>query len=191
MAQITLNLKKKLFIPKFFPYLLDYTSRWEVYMGSAGSGKSYFIGQKIITRCCREPITVLVCRKFGTTLRNTCFDLLKEIINKWQLKPYVQIKETDMSFHFPNGSKIIMMGLDEENKLLSLNNVYVIWVEEAYEVPQPLAKKAIREICIVISVMQRWKTESWFQNCRLAGNMLMENGVTTAHLVLCRRAGCC
>jgi phage terminase large subunit len=107
-------------------------------MGSAGSGKSYFIGQKIITRCCMEPITVLVCRKFGTTLRNTCFDLLKEIINKWQLTPYIKIKETDMSFHFPNGSKIIMMGLDEETKLLSLNNVSVIWVEEAYEVPQPI-----------------------------------------------------
>ena len=30
------------------------------------------------------------------------------------------------------------MGLDEETKLLSLNNVSVIWVEEAYEVPQPI-----------------------------------------------------
>ena len=82
MANINLNLKKSLFIPKFYPYLLDYSCRWEVFMGSAGSGKSYFIGQKILIRCCKEPITVLVCRRFGTTLRNTCFDLLKEIITK-------------------------------------------------------------------------------------------------------------
>lgn len=135
---IKLKLKKSLFIPKFYPYLLDYSTRWEVYMGSAGSGKSYFIAQKLLIRCINEPITALVCRRFGTTLRNTCFDLFKELIGKWQLLPHIKIKETDMSIHFPNGSKIIMMGLDEETKLLSLNNVSVVWVEEAYEVPQPI-----------------------------------------------------
>ena len=40
---IQLNLKKSLFTPKFFPYLRDYSHRWEFYMGSAGSAKSYFI----------------------------------------------------------------------------------------------------------------------------------------------------
>lgn len=107
-------------------------------MGSAGSGKSYFIAQKIVIRCVNEPITVLVCRRYATTLRNTCFDLFKEILKKWQISEYVKIKETDMSIQFPNGSKIIMMGLDEETKLLSLNNVSVVWIEEAFEVPQPI-----------------------------------------------------
>ena len=92
-------------------------------MGSAGSGKSYFIAQKIIVRCVNEPITVLVCRRYGSTLRNTCFDLFKEILGKWKLTQYVKIKETDFSIQFPNGSKIIMTGLDEETKLLSLNNL--------------------------------------------------------------------
>lgn len=107
-------------------------------MGSAGSGKSYFIAQKIIVRCVSEPITVLVCRRYGSTLRNTCFDLFKEILGKWKLTPYVKIKETDFSIQFPNGSKIIMTGLDEETKLLSLNNISVIWIEEAFEVPQSI-----------------------------------------------------
>ena len=110
-------------------------------MGSAGSGKSYFIAQKILIRCCNEPITVLVCRRYGTTLRNTCFDLFKELLGKWQLTPHVKVKETDMSIQFPNGSKIIMMGLDEETKLLSLNNVSVIWVEEAFEVPKTIVEQ--------------------------------------------------
>ena len=107
-------------------------------MGSAGSGKSYFIAQKIIVRCVNEPIRVLVCRRYGSTLRNTCFDLFKEILGKWKLTQYVKIKETDFSIQFPNGSKIIMTGLDEETKLLSLNNVSVIWIEEAFEVPQSI-----------------------------------------------------
>ena len=39
-----------------------------------------------------------------------------------------------MSITFPNGASIIMIGLDTEEKLLSLNNVSTVWVEEAYEV---------------------------------------------------------
>ena len=138
MAQINLNLKKSIFIPKFYPYLLDYSHRWEFWVGSAGSGKSYTICQKLIIRCCKEPIRVLVCRRYGTTLRNTCFSLFKEVLAKWQLTQYVKIKETDMSITFPNGSQIIMTGLDEETKLLSLNNISTIWVEEAFEVPESI-----------------------------------------------------
>lgn len=134
MAQITLNLKKKLFVPSFFPLLFDYSNRWEFYCGSAGSGKSYSIVQKIIIRCCAEPIRVLVCRRYATTLRNSCFALFKEILQKWQLTKYVKIKETDMSITFPNGSQIIMVGLDTEEKLLSLTNISTVWVEEAFEV---------------------------------------------------------
>ena len=40
---IQLNLNKSMFVPKFYPYLLDYSRRFEIYMGSAGSAKSYFI----------------------------------------------------------------------------------------------------------------------------------------------------
>ena len=134
MANIQLNLKKSLFIPKFYPILLDYSHRWEFWCGSAGSGKSYTIAQRIIIRCCNEPIRVLVCRRYGTTLRNSCFALFKEILAKWRLTKYVSIRETDMSIIFPNGSQIIMCGLDSEEKLLSINDISTIWVEEAYEV---------------------------------------------------------
>ena len=134
MPQINLNLKKALFIPKFYPLLLDYSHRWEFWVGSAGSGKSYTIASRIIIRCCREPIRILVCRRYGTTLRNSCFSLFKEILTKWQLLQYVKIKETDMSITFPNGSQIIMIGLDTEEKLLSLNDISTVWIEEAYEV---------------------------------------------------------
>lgn len=141
MAQINLNLKKGLFVPKFFPLLLDYSHRWEVYMGSAGSSKSYFITQKIIVRCCREKIKVLVCRRTATTLRNTCFSLFKDILAKWKLTPYIKIRETDFNIKFPNGSEIIFMGLDEETKLLSLNNIGAIFIEEAFEVPKPIVEQ--------------------------------------------------
>lgn len=141
MAQINLRLSKQLFSPKFYPYLLDYGARWQVYMGSAGSGKSYFIAEKIIIRCCKEPIKVLVCRKYGSTIRNTCFSLIKEILKKWKLTTYVKIRETDFNIKFPNGAQIIFSGLDEETKLLSLNNISTIWVEQAFEVQRDLVEQ--------------------------------------------------
>lgn len=141
MARIELNIPKSQFVPKFFPLLTDYSHRWECYMGSAGSAKSYFITQKLIIRACREPIKILVCRRTGTTIRNTCFSLFKDILSKWKLTPYVKIRETDFNIKFPNGSEIIFTGLDEETKLLSLNNIGTIFIEEAFEVPKNIVEQ--------------------------------------------------
>lgn len=111
-------------------------------MGSAGSSKSYFITQKLIVRCCNEKIRILVCRRTGTTIRQTCFSLFKEILRKWKLYPqFVKIRETDFNIQFPNGSEIIFIGLDEETKLLSLNDIGAIFIEEAFEVPKPIVEQ--------------------------------------------------
>ena len=131
--KINLELNKNLFAPKFFPYLTDYSHRWELYMGSAGSAKSYFITQKCIVRACSEKIGILVCRRYATTLRNSCFKLFKEILSKWKIIQYCNINESDMKITFPNGSEIIFIGLDNENKLLSIVDIGTIIVDEAYE----------------------------------------------------------
>ena len=141
MAEINLKLKKNLFVPKFYPLLFDYSHRWEVYMGSAGSAKSYFITQKLILRCLNEKIKILVCRRTASTIRNTCFSLFKDVISKWKLTEFVKIRESDFNIKFPNGSEIIFMGLDEETKLLSLNAIGTIFIEEAYEVPKAIVEQ--------------------------------------------------
>lgn len=162
---INLTLKKSLFVPKFFPLLFDYSHRWEVYMGSAGSSKSYFITQKLIVRACSEPIKILVCRRTATTIRNTCFSLFKDIIAKWQLNKYVRIRETDFNIKFPNGSEIIFIGLDEETKLLSLNNIGCVFIEEAFEVPQAIVEQ--------LNLRLRGKTEN--QQIIMAFNPISKN----------------
>ena len=134
MPQIILNLKKSVFIPKFYPHLLDYSHRWEFWVGSAGSGKSYTICQKLIIRCCNEKLRILVCRRYGTTLRQSVVKQFKEVIDAWKLSKYIKMRETDFTITFPNGSEIIFTGLDDEEKLLSLTNVSTIWIEEAFQV---------------------------------------------------------
>ena len=136
---INLSLSSKLFAPKFRPYLTDYSHRWEMYMGSAGSGKSFFITQKLLVRALMHPSArIAVCRRYGTTLRNSCFALFKDILKSWKIKQYCNVRETDMRITLPNGSEFIFIGLDDEEKLLSIATMDAIFVEEAYEVPKEI-----------------------------------------------------
>ena len=134
-------------------------------MGSAGSSKSYFITQKLIVRAINEKIKILVCRRTGATIRNTCFSLFKDILNTWQLTPYVKIRETDFNIKFPNGSEIIFMGLDEETKLLSLNNIGCIFIEEVFEVPKDIVEQ--------LNLRMRGATEN--QQILMAFNPISKN----------------
>ena len=139
---INLKLSKRLFAPKFYDYLFDYSKRWNFYMGSAGSGKSFFITQKLILRAINEPIRILVCRRYATTIRQTCFSLFVSVLKQWKLLDYVNINQSDFRITFKhNGSEIIFTGLDEETKLLSLNDIGSIFIEEAYEVPQEIVEQ--------------------------------------------------
>ena len=138
---INLQLKKSLFVPKFYPLLFDYSHRWELYMGSAGSAKSYFITQKLIIRGLNEKIKILVCRRYGTTLRNSCFALFKEILTKWKIISLCNVNNSNMIITLPNGTEIIFLGLDDETKLLSISGITCVFVEEVFEVPKDIVEQ--------------------------------------------------
>lgn len=132
--KINLNLSRKLFVPKFFPLLYDYSHRLEFYMGSAGSSKSYFITQKLILKGLKSKRRIFVARRYGNTNRQSTFSLFKEILSKFKLIQHCKIRETDMNIILPNGTEIMFIGLDNEEKLLSLADVSDIFIEEIFEV---------------------------------------------------------
>ena len=138
---INLQLNKSLFVPKFYPLLFDYSHRWELYMGSAGSAKSYFITQKLIIRGLNEKIKILVCRRYETRLRNSCFALIKEILTKWKIINLCNVNNSNMIITLPNGSEIIFLGLDDETKLLSISGITCVFVEEVFEVPKDIVEQ--------------------------------------------------
>ncbi len=105
-------------------------------MGSAGSGKSYFVAQKLILKALKEPRKVLVCRRYGSTLRNSVFALFKDVLKEFQLYSLSRVRETDFYIQLPNGSEFIFVGLDDETKLLSIQNISDVFVEEIWEVPR-------------------------------------------------------
>jgi len=102
-------------------------------VGSAGSSKSYFITQKILIKAMKSKRKVLVARRYGTTIRHSVFSLFKEILDSFQMTKYCKIRESDFNITLPNGSEIIFMGLDDEQKLLSISNISDVFIEEVFE----------------------------------------------------------
>lgn len=132
---IKLNISKKIFNKVYLPYLEDYSKRFEVYYGGAGSGKSVFVTQKLLYKLLRYPNRkLLVTRLVGNSLRDSCFALFKSMLGDWGIYEDCKINKTDLTIELPNGSVILFKGLDDEEKIKSIADITDIWVEECTEI---------------------------------------------------------
>lgn len=121
--------------PRFEDYIFDWNYKTYLLVGGYGSSKSYNTALKLILRCMSEVRKVLVVREVYSTLRDSCYDLIKEIIYDLGLtNKQVQIRKSPIEFDFANGSKIIFKGMDNPEKLKSINDVSIVWLEEASEI---------------------------------------------------------
>ena len=136
MASINLKLKKSLFNDIYFPHLADYSKRYEVYYGGAGSGKSVFLAQKLLVKACKSKRKILVIRKFGTTLRDSVFQLIIDLLKKWHLYEHCTINQTTYTIILPNESVFLFKGLDDSEKIKSITDITDIWCEEATELTE-------------------------------------------------------
>jgi phage terminase large subunit len=103
----------------FWPALFA-TQRYEVLYGGAGSGKSQFAAQKIITRCLLERNhRFLILRKFACSHRESTHQMLVSIIESWKLLNRVfKVRKSDLSIISPSlNCEIIFAGLDDVEKL--------------------------------------------------------------------------
>ena len=131
--KITIN--KKGILPCYLPYMRDYETRVNVFYGGAGSGKSYFVMQKIILKALDSQRKVLIVRKVGATLKESVWSLTLELIHTGGLTPAVkQINKSDLTIEFLNGSVLLFKGLDDSEKIKSINGITDIVIEEATEI---------------------------------------------------------
>lgn len=131
--KITIN--KKGMLPCYLPYIRDYGTRVNVFYGGAGSGKSYFVMQKIILKALDSQRKVLIVRKVGATLKESVWSLTLELIHTGGLTPTVkQINKSDLTIEFLNGSVLLFKGLDDSEKIKSINGITDIVIEEATEI---------------------------------------------------------
>jgi len=121
---------------KYIPFYWD-MSRYFIAFGGAGSGKSRWVGQKMLYRMLDEtPHRILIVRKVATTLRKSVFQLMVDYIHKYGLSSKFIIRKGDMTIECENGNQMYFMGLDDVEKLKSIEGITSIWIEEASEITQ-------------------------------------------------------
>lgn len=120
------------------PFFED-ESRWLISYGGAGSAKSYSTAQKILLdRIMQEAgHRYLVVRKVARTLRVSVFQLFKDLISQLDEHENFKINKSDMTIEYlHNGSQLLFFGLDDIEKLKSIQGISSIWIEEASECEQ-------------------------------------------------------
>lgn len=78
-----------------------------------GSGKSHFIAQKLVLKALKSKRKMLVVRKVGTTLRDSCFQLIKDTLVFFKIYDQCQVNKTDMTIQLFNGSLFIFKSMDD------------------------------------------------------------------------------
>jgi phage terminase large subunit len=113
-----------------FQSLFYNEDRYLVLKGGAGSGKSHAVAQKIIYRCLTDKVRhrFLILRKTNNSVRKSAYQLVKDKLSTWNL-PY---ETKDLYIEF-NGCQLIFSGLDDPEKIKSIEGITGIWMEEATE----------------------------------------------------------
>ena len=137
LAEFRKHVKTK--SPAFVP-LFTNQSRYQVAWGGAGSGKSHIVARKILYRLLKETgqqHKFLIARKVGGTIKRSVFTLMCNIISKWGLWDEFNINRTDFTITYSkNGSQLLFTGMDDPEKLKSIEAITSIWMEEATEFTQ-------------------------------------------------------
>ncbi len=125
--------------PAFVPLFKD-DSRYQVAWGGAGSGKSHIVARKLLYRMLKESDCqhkMLIVRKVNRTIKRSVFTLIKNIISRWGLYEEFDFNHTDLTITYKeNGSQFMFTGMDDPEKLKSIEGVTAIWLEEATEFTQ-------------------------------------------------------
>lgn len=128
-----LETPSRAFNAAFYPYLKDYDHRFEVYYGGAGSGKSYFIAQKIVAKSLVYNRKALIMRKVGSTLKDSVWQLVLDTLSSLGLLQYCNVNKSIFTIELPNGSILLFKGMDDSEKIKSITGITDIWAEEATE----------------------------------------------------------
>ena len=131
---------KKLNPAKFndwiYDIIADYSHRIEVYYGGAGSGKSYGATQKIYLKALKSKRKVLVIRKIQRTIKDSIWSLLISHLHSSGYYDACRINRSDLEIELPNGSIFLFKGLDDPEKIKSIDGITDIVIEEATELTE-------------------------------------------------------
>lgn len=116
--------------------IADYSKRVEVYYGGAGSGKSFGATQKILLKALKYRRKVLVIRKIQRTIKDSIWSLIISHLYASGFYNACRVNRSDFEIELPNGSVFIFKGLDDPEKIKSIDGITDIVIEEATELTE-------------------------------------------------------
>lgn len=117
----------KAFQPLFRP------SRYKVFYGGRGSGKSWSVARALVLLACKQRLRILCAREFQNSIADSVHRLLSDQIAALGLSPSFAI--TQNSIRSATGAEFLFKGLHHNViEIKSLEGVDLCWVEEAQRV---------------------------------------------------------
>lgn len=134
MATIQLNIDKKVFLPCYQPYITDYSTRYSIYYGGRGSGKTIFVLSKLLIKGLKEKRNILLMRKTTTSCKFSVWKELKDAVGRFNLTQYFTFYETDYSAVCNiNGTTFKCCGIDNPERIKGYSEISDVLLEEATE----------------------------------------------------------
>ena len=135
-----IDIDKRFFNEAYFKHLNE-IHRFEIYFGSAGSGKSAWIAQKLSIHLSTMPGRNLLClRKQAKDCRDSVFNEIRlamrqlNLLDLWRVSTHPEPRMVNRI----NGNTIAFSGLDDSENLKSIKfengNLCDCWIEEATEI---------------------------------------------------------
>lgn len=143
-------------IPNVFKPLYD-PSRFKLYYGGRGGGKSWAYAQALVLRAVQSKVLILCLRFTDTSTESSTYTLLWETIVRLGLEP--RFKKYRGQFVCLNGSKFMFKGLYgatmRSEGLKSFEGVDYCWVEEAQEI-------SVEAFRLLLPTVRKADSELWF-----------------------------
>ena len=128
---VKLNIKPSIFCPIYYPYLLDYQYRYNVFYGGRASGKTKFIMQKLLIKGLKEKRTILLMRKQTTQLRDSVWKEILQVIDDFHLSQFFTVNKTEFRITcLINGTEFKCLGLDEPEKIKGFADISDVFLDE-------------------------------------------------------------
>ena len=139
-------------MPVSFKPLFDGT-RYKVYFGGRGAGKSWAIAQALIIQSLSDKLLILCTREYQTSITDSVYRLLTDQIYEMGLSSFFDCTLTRIKS--VNGSEFIFKGLHHNiAEIKSTEGVDRVWVEEAQSV-------STNSWEILIPTIRKEKSEIW------------------------------
>ena len=143
----TIEIDTSIFNAAYRPHLKA-PQRTQIFYGGSASGKSVFLGMRVVFDLLEGGRNYLIARQVARTIRPSVAQEIRKIISDWNIAHLFDINKTDGTITCQNGYQVLFVGLDDVEKLKSITPakgaITDVWVEEATEADRAAVKQLIK-----------------------------------------------